>query len=138
MKLHTVTPLRPRAAPGYSDTAALNDIHALLTRATDPGAEALRDIAAILARTGRPMTPVRDIEVSVTESALGWPVACTDAGDTVIWARQDPAGPGLLIEICTRTDTEAADLTVLLDGDCLHPSRPNDPDPATKENPDAC
>ena len=27
----TVTPLRPRAPAGYTDTAALNDIHTLLT-----------------------------------------------------------------------------------------------------------
>ena len=27
----TVTPLRPRAPTAYTDTAALNDIHALLT-----------------------------------------------------------------------------------------------------------
>ena len=51
----TVTPLRPRAAAAYTDTAALNDIHALLT-ATEPGQAALKDIALILARTGRPMT----------------------------------------------------------------------------------
>ena len=55
----TVTPIRPD--PPYSDTAALNDIHVLLT-ATDPGDETLADIAAILARTGRPLIPVRDIE----------------------------------------------------------------------------
>ena len=70
----TVTPLRPRAAAAYTDTAALNDIHALLT-ATEPGQAALKDIALILARTGRPMTKARDIEVSTIETALGWPVA---------------------------------------------------------------
>ena len=36
MPEHTVTPLRPRASSGYTDTAALNDIHALLTT-QDPG-----------------------------------------------------------------------------------------------------
>ena len=44
----------------------------------------------------------RDIEVTTTETALGWPVACVDAGDTTVYVRQDPAGPGLLIEICTK------------------------------------
>src|ERR1019366_4119516 len=56
----TVTPLRPRAPSGYTDTAALNDIHALLTTG-DPGDAALTDIALVLARTGRPMTAARDI-----------------------------------------------------------------------------
>jgi hypothetical protein len=31
-------------------------------------------IAEILARTGRPMTAGRDIEVSTAETSLGWPV----------------------------------------------------------------
>ena len=89
----TVTPLHPRAAAAYTDTAALNDIHALLT-ATEPGQAALKDIALILARTGRPMTPARDIEVRTTETALGWPVACVDAGDTNVYVRQAPSRHG--------------------------------------------
>ena len=39
-----VTPLRPRGPSRYTDTAALNDIHALLTT-TEPGDAALADIA---------------------------------------------------------------------------------------------
>jgi hypothetical protein len=145
-----VTPLRPRAA-AYTDTAALNDIHALLT-ATEPGQGALKDIALILARTGRPMIKARDITVSMIETALGWPVALVDAGDTNVYVRQDPAGEGLLIEVCTETDAEAATLTVTLDGALLRPtsgdSQPPDPSAPTatarptsrpdhhKENPD--
>ncbi len=117
----TVTPIRPD--PPYSDTAALNDIHVLLT-ATEPGDQALADIAAILARTGRPLSPVRDIEATTTETALGWPVACVDAGDTAVYVRQAPAGTGLAVEICTKTDTEHASLTVTLDGRPLHPAGP--------------
>ena len=117
-----VTPLRPRAPSAYTDTAALNDIHALLT--TDPGSGALADIAQILARAGRPMVPARDIEISATETALGWPVACVQAGDASVFVRQAPAGPGLLIEICTKTAAECDALTVLLDGRALHPSGP--------------
>ena len=124
----TVTPLRPRAPSGYTDTAALNDIHTLLT--SDPGDGALADIAAILVRTGRPMSRARDIEISTTETALGWPVACVDAGDTSVFVRQAPAGPGLVIEICTKTDTEQGALTVLLDGRALHPDRLNAIPPA--------
>jgi hypothetical protein len=125
----TVTPLRPRAPSGYSDTAALNDIHSLLT-ATDPGDSTLADIAEILARTGRPMVAARDIETSITETALGWPVACVDAGDTTVFVRQAPTGAGLLIEICTKTDTEHAALTVTLDGHPLHPIGPTQVPPA--------
>ena len=117
----TVTPIRPD--PPYSDTAALNDIHVLLT-ATDPGQETLADIAAILARTGRPLIAARDIETTTTETALGWPVACVDAGDTAVYVRQAPAGMGLAVEICTKTDAEHGALTVTLDGRPLHPDRP--------------
>ena len=119
----SVTPLRPRAPSGYTDTAALNDIHTLLT-ASDPGNGALADIAEILARTGRPMIRARDIEISTTETALGWPVAGVDAGDTCVFVRQSPTGSGLLIEICTKTDAEQAALAVTLDGHPLHPDRP--------------
>lgn len=119
----TVTPLRPRAPSAYTDTAALNDIHTLLTT-DDPGDDALADIAAILARTGRPMIRARDIEVSTTETALGWPVACVEAGDTCVFVRQAPGGAGLVVEICTKTDAEHGALTVTLDGRPLHPDRP--------------
>jgi hypothetical protein len=122
MSDQVVVPLRPRTRPGYTDTAALNDIHALLT-STDPGDGTLGDIAVILARAGRPMVAARDIEITTTETALGWPVACAQAGDTSVYIRQDPAGPGLLIEICTKTAAEHDTLTVTLDGHPLHPAR---------------
>jgi len=121
----TVTPLRPRTAAPYTDTAALNDIHALLT-ATEPGQAAMKDIALILARTGRPMTKARDITISTIETALGWPVALVDAGNTNVYVRQDPTGMGLLIEVCTETDAEASTLTVTLDGALLRPMGPDD------------
>jgi hypothetical protein len=117
-----VVPLRPRARPGYTDTSALNDIHALLTT-TDPGDATLGDIAVILARAGRPMVRARDIEITTTETALGWPVACVQADDTSVFIRQDPAGPGLLIEITTKSAAEHDALTVTLDGHPLHPTR---------------
>jgi hypothetical protein len=117
----TITPIR-RDAP-YSDTAALNDIHLLLT-STDPGEETLADIGAIVARTGRPLVPVRDIEISSTETVLGWPVACIDGGETTVFVRQAVAGTGLVVEICTKTDAEQAALAVTLDGRSLHPAGP--------------
>ena len=118
----TVTPIR-RVQHAYTDTAALNDIHALLT-STDLGADTLADIAAIVARTSRALVPVRDIETSCTETVLGWPVACIDAGETTVFVRQATAGTGLVIEICTRTEAEQAALAVTLDGRPLHPAGP--------------
>ncbi len=119
---HTVTPLRPRAGSGYTDTVALNDIHALLTT-QDPGDATLSDIALILARTGRPMVAARDIEITTTETALGWPVACAQSGDACVFVRQAPAGSSLLIEICTKSAAEHDALTVTLDGATLHPGK---------------
>jgi hypothetical protein len=124
-----VTPLRPRGPSRYTDTAALNDIHALLTTA-EPGGAALADIAQIVTRTGRPMARVRDIEVTTAETALGWPVACVDAGDTSVYVRQAPSGTGLLIEINTGTDAERSTLAVTLDGTLLRPVGPDDGQPA--------
>ena len=62
-----VTQLHRRATSGYTDTLALNDIHALLTT-QDPGDATLADIAQILTRTGRPVIAVRDIEITITET----------------------------------------------------------------------
>ena len=76
------------------------------------------------------MVRARDIEITTTETALGWPVACAQAGDTSVYIRQAPAGPGLLIEICTKTAAEHDTLTVTLDGHALHPARPRRGDPA--------
>jgi hypothetical protein len=129
MPAREVTQLHPRRPAAYTDTAALNDIHALIT-AGDPGDGALIDIAQILARTGRPATPVRDIEISSTETALGWPVACARAGDTSVFIRQAPTGPGLLIEIYAKTDTERDGLAVTLDGCSLQLACPAGPEPA--------
>ena len=116
----TVTRLRPRAQPPYTDTAALNDIHALLTTSSHPSPELLGDVAAILARIGRPMVCGRDIEATVTQSRTGWPVARVDAEDTTVIVSQDPAGPGLLVNITTRSQDERDQLVLTLDGRCLH------------------
>jgi hypothetical protein len=122
MPSHAATPLRPVPALPYNDTAALNDIHAILT-IPDPGQGALADIAEVVARTGRPLVAARDIEITATETALGWPVACAQAGDTQVYVRQESAGPGLRVEITTKTDAEASGLTVTLDGATLHPAQ---------------
>ena len=124
----TVTRLRPRGQPAYTDTAALNDIHALLTTSgCGGGPELVSDLAEILARAGRPMVRGRDIDATVSESPSGWPVARVDAEDTTVTVRQDPARAGLLIQITTRTPVERDQLSVTLDGRPLyHPSTPGD------------
>jgi hypothetical protein len=123
MPERTVIPIRPRVEPAYTDTSALNDIQVLLTTG-EPGEAALADIAQIVGRTGRPMVRPRDIEITATETATGWPVARTDAGDTTVLVRQAPDGSGLLIEIRTRAAAEHAALAVILDGRPLHPAQP--------------
>ncbi len=125
MTARTVTPLRPLADPGYSDTAAVSDIHAILSRwPAPPAGDLAAGLALVLARAGRPLVRVCDIEISATETAQGWPVACAQAGDTTVYIRQDPAAGGLLVEITTKTDTAASDLAVTLDGDPLRPGQP--------------
>ena len=113
-----VTRLRPRTTPGYTDAAALNDIHALLTSSDTAAAGLLGDVGLILARTGRPLIPVRDIEITIADTPHGRPVATTVSAGITVTVRQEPAGPGLLIEITTRPG-KAGDFTVILDGSVL-------------------
>ena len=122
----TVTQPRPRGPSDYTDSLALNDIHALLTT-QDPGEATLADIAQILTRSGRPMIAARDIEITITETPAGRTMACAYSGDISVLVRQAPAGPGLLVEITTRTSAERDDLTVTVDGHTIYPHRPVGP-----------
>jgi hypothetical protein len=123
MSVPTATPLRLVTEPGYGDTAALNDIQAILSRTARPDAEiVLSEIADVLTRAGRPPAASRDIEVRTEENAWGWPVARVEAGDTTVLVGQKPAGPGLLIEITSRSAAEAEALSVTLDGLMLQPT----------------
>jgi hypothetical protein len=121
-----VTRLRPRTVPGYTDAAALNDIHALLTSTSTASAGLLSDLGLILARAGRPLIQVRDIEITIADTPNGRPVARTISAGITVTVRQEPTGPGLLIEITTRPG-EAGDVTVIFDGYVLtspHSSSP--------------
>ena len=90
----------------------------------------LAEIGEVLTRTGRPMVPGRDITISATETAQGWPVACTQSGGISVFVRQEPAGPGLVVDITTKTPGDAAGLTVTLDDLVLfRAGRVNDPCP---------
>lgn len=114
MSVHALPRLRRQPGPGYDEAAALNDIHAICTTAST-GRDVLAEIGEVLTRTGRPMVPARDITISATETAQGWPVACTQSGGVSVFVRQEPAGPGLLVEVTTKTPGDAGDLTVSLD-----------------------
>lgn len=111
---------RPRP-PAYSDADALNDIVVLLTTIADTDEAILGDIAAIVARTGRPMVPVRHLDATVTDTPSGRPVARIDADGASVTVRQEPAGSGLIVEIAGASGASAGrDTTVTLDGRCLH------------------
>ncbi len=119
---HTVIrfPAARAAAVAYTDTAALNDIHAILCRpgGWDPGT--LDDVALVLARSGRLVVDVRDIDAAVETTAAGLPEARVDAGGTKVAVYQDQSG-GLAVAI-TATAADEAQLTVTLNQRQLHPA----------------
>ncbi len=121
---HTVIrfPAARTAAAAYTDTAALNDIHAILCRpgGRDPGA--LDDVALVLARSGRLVVDVRDIDAAVETTAAGLPEARVDAGGTKVAVYQDQSGD--LAVAITATAADEAQLTVTLNQRQLHPSTP--------------
>ena len=113
MTIREVTPLRPRAPSAYTDTAAVNDIHALIT-AGNPGDATLSDIAQILTRgpaddAGPRHRHQRHRDGPGLAGGLR-------AGRRHIGVHPPgPRRPGLLIEIYAKTDTERDGLTVTLD-----------------------
>jgi hypothetical protein len=122
MAEQAVTRLRPRAEPGYTDAAALNDIHALLTTTTT--GDVAGDVALILARAGRPMVAVRDIDAAVTETPPGRPVARVESAGTAVTVRQEPAGAGLLIQVTTTEPNGPGGVTVTVDYRRPHDTSP--------------
>jgi len=108
------------ASPVYSDTAALNDIHAILCRRCGWDPATLDDIAQILTRRGRPVVAVRDIEAAVEETPAGLPQARVDAGGTNIEVYQEQFG-GLVVAVAATAPDEAA-LTITLNGRRLNPA----------------
>lgn len=112
-------PARPVATPGYTDTAALNDIRAILCRRGGWDPDTLQDVAQILARSGRPVVPIRDIEAAVEQTPAGLPVARVNADGTTVEVYQDRSG-GLVVEIVASAPDEAA-LTITLNDRQLHP-----------------
>lgn len=116
----TVTPLRARAPSAYSDTAALNDIHAILCRRREWDPATLEDVAQVLARCGRPVVAVRDIEAAVEQTSAGLPQARVDADGTNVEVYQDQSG-GLVVAIAATAHDEA-ELVVSLNDRQLHPA----------------
>src|SRR5438270_4332154 len=96
MAVHTST-MRPR--PPYTDTHAMNDIHALVARTGLVASDELAAIGEIIERTGRTMIAGRDIDVTTTQTALGWPVITISSGGIAIIIRQEPMGTGLRADI---------------------------------------
>jgi hypothetical protein len=122
-----VNPLRP--ARPYSDTDALNDIHALLTSPAAP-ADVLQDVAAILARAGRPLFPSRVITATVADDPHGMPVARIEAEGTTIAISQAKNDSGLCIHIAPRDAAEEAALTIAVAGTVIRHPRPGPRRPA--------
>ena len=113
------------AAPGYTDTAALNDIHAIVCRRGGWDPATFDDVAQVLARCGRPVMAVRDIEAAVEQTPAGLPQARVDAGGTNVEVYQDQSG-GLAVAIAA-TAPDEADLTVTLNDRQLHPAAGRQP-----------
>jgi len=123
-----------RGASRYDDTLALNDIHAVITSPTltDAAMDALQAITQIVVRTGRNPYPSRIMSATVEDGPHGIPVACIDAEGTIITIGQDPAGPGIRIDVTPRDPADEAALVIavsdrivnraLLPG--LRPARP--------------
>jgi hypothetical protein len=119
-------PARGGAAAGYTDTAALNDIHAIMCRrpgGVDPAT--FDDVAQVLARCGRPVMALRDIDATAGHTPAGLPHARVDAGGTTIEVYQDQSG-GLVVAI-TATAADEAGLTVRLNDRQLHPTAGHQP-----------
>ena len=106
--LAPVALIRPGPGPRYNDTQAMNDIHALLT-----GLEGLTDsevaasVGEIVARTGRPLVRARMTTAEVTLDRHGMPTALVATVGTVVVFRQDPDGPGVLVQVPTRDAAES-------------------------------
>ena len=122
MTLHHPSPPLLRPVRSYTDGAAVNDIHALLTTWQGTDSDALTCVAELVMRTGRPMTPARDIEVTQTSSPLDRPVVHAESDGTVITICQDPAGPGLHVAVTSRDPADRAALKVTVDGRPLAPA----------------
>jgi hypothetical protein len=136
MSDHTVVRFPPgRAAPpGYTDTAALNDIHAIVcSRRDTPDASVVADVADVLARAGRPVIEVRDIHAAVADTPAGLPEARVDAGTTSVRVYQDHTG-GLAVVIAA-TAADETGLTVTLNRRQLHPAPSLSPGPPERGTP---
>ncbi len=110
-------PIAPCPSAGYGDTAALNDIHAVLTTPSPLTAEdALQAVAGFVARTGRPMFPSRVITAVMEDDPFGMPVARIDAEGTTILITPALNATGLLIHVTPRDQAEEDALVIDVNG----------------------
>jgi len=118
-------PAARSGAPAYTDTAAMNDIHAILCSRGTSDPDVLNDIALVLARAGRQVVQIRDIQAAVVENDAGLPEAHIDAGATKVLVVQRDTGE-FVVAIAAATP-DAAQLTVTLNGHQLHPALAGQP-----------
>jgi hypothetical protein len=112
-----VAPLRPASPAGFSDTAAMDDIQALLASPRrPPGDEALEEIAEIVARTGRALVAPRDFTVDCEDDEHGLPYVAVRSEGTTVRVGQDPVSGTVRIAIRAATDAERGSLDIQVNG----------------------
>lgn len=103
-----VTPLRHAGPTGFSDTAAMDDIQAVLSSHEHSFSEdALAEITEIVERTGRIMVRPRLITATSHGEERGVPSVLVDAEGTYVRIEQDPRTGG--VHVCIWTTSEAED-----------------------------
>jgi hypothetical protein len=82
---------RHESAARPADTAAMDDIQALLASPRrPPGEEALEEIAEIVARTGRALVALRDFTVECDDDERGLPYVAVRSDGITVRVGQDP------------------------------------------------
>jgi hypothetical protein len=95
---------RHESAARPADTAAMDDIQALLASPRrPPGEEALEEIAEIVARTGRALVAPRDFTVECDDDERGLPYVAVRSDGITVRVGQDPVSGSVRIAICTVT-----------------------------------
>lgn len=101
----------------YSDSAAMNDIQALLTSRDRPsGDDAVDAVGEIVARTGRSLVVPRVFTVTSEDDEQGFPHAAIHTGGTRIRVEQDPSAGGVRVRIWARDEAEHDGLAVYVNG----------------------
>jgi hypothetical protein len=112
-----VTRLRPMRSQNGADTAAMDDIQALLASPDRlPSDLAIEAITEIVQHTGRSLVTPRIFTVAVHDDARGLPYALVDAEGISVRVGQDPDSGGVRVGIQTASDAEYSGLTIHVNG----------------------